>query len=80
MDYTLDLTKPQTMDFLYGYSFTGFLTVQQMVDRFILEQEIGTNVTFEASVSLMATAKYETDNFWQIVAQVVGKCTSRTKS
>jgi hypothetical protein len=33
--YTEDLFKPQSTEYLYGYTFSGFSTLQQVVDQFI---------------------------------------------
>mmetsp|Transcript_62430 Transcript_62430/g.122842 ORF Transcript_62430/g.122842 Transcript_62430/m.122842 type:complete len:2323 (-) Transcript_62430:80-7048(-) len=33
--YTQDLYKPQSMEFQYGYTYSGFSTLQQTVDQFI---------------------------------------------
>ncbi len=95
--YTNDLFKPQTMDFVYGYSFSGFATLQQTVDKFIFsfypvvdstlrggDQRDATTasiasaytpvntVDIMASISLMPTAAYETDNFQYIIASTLG--------
>jgi hypothetical protein len=48
--------------------------VQQTVDQYILLQETGQDVHIQASLSLMATQDYETDNFWQVIAQFLGAC------
>lgn len=69
---TDDLTKPQTMDYIYGYGFSAFAVVQQVVDQYILFQETGQQVNLQASISLMATEEYKTDNFWQVISQFLG--------
>ena len=37
--YTQDLFKPQSAEFLYGYTYSGFATLQQAVDQFIFLQQ-----------------------------------------
>lgn len=36
--HTMNLQLPQSADYMYGYTYTGFSTVQQTVDQFIFSQ------------------------------------------
>jgi len=68
---TDDLTRPQSSEYLYGYSYSGFLTLQQTIDQFIfLQQGIDVNIT--ASIGLMPTASYTTDQFKEVITPTLG--------
>jgi hypothetical protein len=71
-EVTDDLTIPQLMDYLYGYGYSGFLTVQQVVDQYIILQETNRTVSLEASISLMPTEHYVSGNFWPVVRDITG--------
>ena len=70
--YTKNLMKPQSARYLYGYGFSGFSAIQQMVDKFIFLQTSGKEVNIMASVSLMPTAAFKTDNFQSVVSNTLG--------
>lgn len=110
---TLDLLKPQLSSYLYGYTFTGFATLQLTVDQYIfsyypptykqaniqrsqqrrLTDEINiaamTTETLQnaqeysftaglhvvdimASIGLMPTASFKSDDFQYIIASTLG--------
>lgn len=50
---TQDLFKPQSMQFIYGYTFSGFSTLQQMMDSYIFAQYSDAVVDVMASIGLM---------------------------
>lgn len=57
-------TRPIVATPLLGYSFSGYLTLQHTVDRYILEQASGgVPVQLDVSVGLFPTAAYTADNF-----------------
>jgi hypothetical protein len=104
--YTQDLFKPQSAEFLYGYTYSGFSTLQQTVDQFIFTfysatgRQLGAAsqrlspsapahsseeapaeslraaypglVRVMASVGLMPTASYKTDDFQYIISSTLG--------
>ena len=65
------------MDNIYGYTYSGFTTLQQFTDQYIFY--IANGATFDtallSSVSMMPTAAYRTDNFQYVIAQTLGECT-----
>ena len=84
---TQNLNKPQLSDFLYGYSFSGFATLQLAVDQYIFNQyysaaaaavhaavdaaaaaAVQDGVRIMASVGLLPTSSYKTDDFQYIIA------------
>mmetsp|Transcript_26423 Transcript_26423/g.39214 ORF Transcript_26423/g.39214 Transcript_26423/m.39214 type:complete len:1955 (+) Transcript_26423:136-6000(+) len=69
--YTQDLYKPQSMEFIYGYSYSGFSTLQLVMDKYIFSQ-YGSDVNIMASMGLMPTKKYETDDFQYVIASTLG--------
>lgn len=56
---TDDLTKPQISDHIFGYTYSGFATIQQAVDQYIFKQYTYRAVKIRASVSPMPSAAYE---------------------
>lgn len=78
--YTFDLTKPQTMDYIYGYSFSGFSTVQKVVDEYILGQsQVRQGIASSSSdpfklltsLSLMPTDHFKTDTFQFVISSTL---------
>ena len=72
---TFPLQIPPTASFLYGYSFSGFLTIQQAIDEFIISQALPEEmspVDLIPSMSIFPTTSFNTDNFQSMIAQVVG--------
>ena len=69
--YTQDLYKPQSVEFLYGYTYSGFSTLQLLVDRYIFGQ-YSAGVEVFSSVGLMPTKKYETDDFQYVISSTLG--------
>jgi ATP-binding cassette subfamily A (ABC1) protein 3 len=70
-EYTQDLYKPQSMEFIYGYSFSGFSTLQITMDSYIFSQYSST-VNIMASIGLMPTEDYETDDFQYVISSTLG--------
>jgi len=72
--YSQDLYKPQSMEFLYGYTYSGFSTLQLMIDKYIFKQYTAgqQEVKVMASVGLMPTKKYQTDDFQYVIASTLG--------
>lgn len=81
--YTQDLYKPQSMEFLYGYSYSGFNTLQVVMDRYIFAQyptdtDIGGEgssaggVHVMASLGMMPTVKFQSDDFQYVIASTLG--------
>jgi hypothetical protein len=71
--YTFDLLKPQQSDSYYGYSYTGFLTLQQVVDQYILKFVNGHSKTrIMESIGLMPTESFESDDFQYVIASTLG--------
>ena len=69
--YTSDLYRPQSTDYMYGYSYSGYATLQKMVDSYIFVQ-YGEPTNVMASVSMMPTSAYQTDNFQFVISSVLG--------
>ncbi len=73
--YSMDLTKPQSAEYLYGYTFTGFSTLQIAVDEFILSQysiDSTKGIKIRGSVGLMPTKAFQSDNFQYVISSVLG--------
>lgn len=71
--YTDDYSKPQISSYLYGYTYSGFATIQQTVDEYILSLYSTTgSVSVMTSVSLMPTGAYLTDDFQLVISSVLG--------
>lgn len=69
--YTQDLFKPQSASYLYGYTYSGFSTLQLVMDTFIFQQYNPAQRTY-VSVGLMPTVKYVTDDFQYVISSVLG--------
>eukprot|EP00599_Poterioochromonas_sp_BG-1_P016760 CAMPEP_0173165656 /NCGR_PEP_ID=MMETSP1105-20130129/21518_1 /TAXON_ID=2985 /ORGANISM="Ochromonas sp., Strain BG-1" /LENGTH=1579 /DNA_ID=CAMNT_0014086689 /DNA_START=11 /DNA_END=4746 /DNA_ORIENTATION=+ len=70
--YTEDLLKPQLSDYMYGYSYSGFSTLQLIIDQYIMKQYTTTTPDIKASMSLMPTKDYESDDFQYVISSVLG--------
>jgi ATP-binding cassette subfamily A (ABC1) protein 3 len=70
--YSNDLMKPQTSDYMFGYSYSGFLTLQQTMDQYIFSFYNGVETEIMASVGLMPTQDYQSDDFQYIIASTLG--------
>lgn len=71
--YVNDLNKPQLVDSLFGYSYSGFLTLQEIVDNFIFDQYSGAGgVDMHASLSFMPTQDFVTDDFQYVISSTLG--------
>lgn len=69
--YTSDLYKPQSTSYMFGYSYSGYATLQKMVDSYIFSL-YGEPTSVMASVSMMPTSTYQTDNFQFVISSVLG--------
>lgn len=77
--YAQNLLKPQSSQYLYGYTYSGFSSIQQAVDQYIftVESNVTTvpgvpTVNVMGSVSLMPTTSYKTDDFQFIISSTLG--------
>ena len=68
--YTNDLYKPQIMDDIYGYSFSGFSALQKVVDEYILSRD-AIQFSLNTTLSLMPTTHYKTDNFQYVISSTL---------
>ena len=62
---------------LFGYSYTGFLSLQQAIDKYIIDAAAANNggllaTELQASVSLMPTRAFRSDNFFEAIGGVLG--------
>ena len=57
---------------MYGYSYSGFSTLQLYTDKFIFLQSSGDDVNVVASVSMMPTPAFISDNFQYVISSVLG--------
>lgn len=72
---TDDLTKPQSTAYLYGYTYSGFSTLQLMVDEYIMSfygVRNEANSTIKASVGFMPTEDFKSDNFQYVISSTLG--------
>eukprot|EP01031_Cornospumella_fuschlensis_P022275 gene22275-27238_t len=69
--YTMDLFKPQASEYLYGYTYTAYSTLQLMVDKYIMSL-YEPDADIKASIGLMPTASYKTDNFQYVISSTLG--------
>jgi hypothetical protein len=69
--FTQDLYKPQSTEFLYGYTYSGFSTLQLTMDRYIFSL-YSSGVEVFSSVGMMPTKKYETDDFQFVISSTLG--------
>lgn len=70
--YTSDLYKPQSAEYMNGYLYSGFATIQQVVDTYIINQYSSTQVNIQSSVGLMPTEAYLSDSFQYTIQSVLG--------
>ncbi|GBG24651.1 ATP-binding cassette sub-family A member 1, partial [Hondaea fermentalgiana] len=62
---TTDDLERSTTDYTQQYLMSGFLTVQQEVDSYILSQSAGgANATLRVNLLAMPTPAYKSDTFW----------------
>jgi len=69
---TVPLQQPVLADFLYGYSYSGFLSVQKAIDEFVLSLSSGRPVHVVASYGLFPTAAFKMDEFKLVIASTLG--------
>jgi hypothetical protein len=56
-----------------GYSYSGFLTLQQTVDSYILQEaNAAAPVDLQVSVGLMPNRAFRTDNFFELAGNLLG--------
>jgi hypothetical protein len=53
--FTRDVTKPQTVQYLNGYTYSGFATIQQKVDQYIFAKTLSSIGSDPADVEIMAS-------------------------
>jgi hypothetical protein len=77
--YTDDLSKPQLSDYLFGYAYTGFSTLQTVIDSYILGQYAPPNqlsgprgTEIIASLGLMPTKSFVNDDFQVVISSTLG--------
>lgn len=68
---TQDLYKPQSTEFIYGYSFSGFSTLQLLMDKYIVSQYTA-SIEIIASIGLMPTEEFNSDDFQYVIASTLG--------
>lgn len=49
---TSALERPPSSDYMFGYSYTGFLSIQKAVDEYILSSALGERMYLNVSMSL----------------------------
>ncbi|CAM9296782.1 unnamed protein product, partial [Phaeothamnion confervicola] len=69
---TDDLSRPQSSSYFWGYTYSGWLAIQQQVDRFIFWKASGEQVEIEASLGMMPTSSFTTDNFFEYCEDYLG--------
>jgi ATP-binding cassette subfamily A (ABC1) protein 3 len=70
--FTNDLYKPQSSEFIFGYSYSGFLTLQLLMDKYIFSQYSTSDISVMASVGLMPTFDFQTDDFQYVISSTLG--------
>lgn len=69
---TSALERPPTSDHMWGYSYSGFLSLQKNVDEFILSKAAGERMYLNVSMGLFPEQAYLTDQFQEIIASTLG--------
>ncbi|CBJ29591.1 conserved unknown protein [Ectocarpus siliculosus] len=69
---TSALERPPTSDHMWGYSYSGFLSLQKSVDEFILSKAAGERMYLNVSMGLFPEQAYLTDQFQEIIASTLG--------
>lgn len=57
---------------MWGYSYSGFLSLQKSVDEFILSKAAGERMYLNVSMGLFPERAYHTDQFQEIIASTLG--------
>lgn len=57
---------------MWGYSYSGFLSLQKGVDEFILSKAAGERMYLNVSMGFFPEQAYRTDQFQQIIASTLG--------
>jgi hypothetical protein len=70
--YTFDLMKPQSSEFVYGYSYSGFTTLQLVLDEYIFSLYNHVKTDVMASIGFMPTEHFKSDDFQYIIASTLG--------
>lgn len=69
---TSALERPPTSSHLWGYSYSGFLTLQKSVDEFILSRAAGDRMYLNVSMGFFPEQAFRTDQFQQIITSTLG--------
>ena len=69
---TSALERPPTSNHMWGYSYSGFLSLQKSVDEFILSKAAGERMYLNVSMGFFPEQAYRTDQFQQIIASTLG--------
>lgn len=69
---TSALERPPTSDHMWGYSYSGFLSLQKGVDEFILSKAAGERMYLNVSMGLFPEQAFHTDQFQEIIASTLG--------
>ncbi|CAM9424100.1 unnamed protein product, partial [Ectocarpus fasciculatus] len=69
---TSALDRPPTSDHMWGYSYSGFLSLQKSVDEFILSKAAEERMYLNVSMGLFPEKAYLTDQFQEIIASTLG--------
>lgn len=69
---TSALERPPTSDHLWGYSYSGFLSLQKSVDEFILSKAAGDRMYLNVSMGFFPEQAFRTDEFQQIITSTLG--------
>ena len=68
-----DFAKPPLSDYMFGYSHSGFLTLQQKVDKYIFSfYNNNADTKIMASMGLMPQADFKSDDFQIVISSVLG--------
>lgn len=69
---TSALERPPTSSHLWGYSYSGFLSLQKSVDEFILSKAAGDRMYLNVSMGFFPEQAFRTDQFQQIITSTLG--------
>jgi hypothetical protein len=59
------------MEFIYGYSFSGFSSLQLLMDKYIFSQYTD-SIEIITSIGLMPTEEFNSDDFQYVIASTLG--------
>ncbi|CAM9094590.1 unnamed protein product, partial [Laminaria digitata] len=72
LETTASLERPPSSSHMFGYAYTGFLTIQKAVDEYILSEAAGERMYLNVSMGFFPEQAYRTDQFQQIIASTLG--------